>query len=380
MLVTLFAALAIAHTQEKAPLPNGAAVYAERMPDARGFTLVFFVSSFGHPEAEGRSGFRHLLEHFVAKGTGRDLNDKLEAKGMTLNASTLPDGIRFEIEGPAGAVPDAIIALKDLLAFTPPTQEEISKEAQIIAQEAAIRSPGSALSAALRSQAFAIQGDMMGKDEDLAKATPDALKGLYDSLFRPEALCVAVVGDIMEHDAVQALTALLQPLKPKGRVPNEALKAVPQTQEAIVGSTNGSARGAVVGSFGKSETLATIAAALAIASEVHGAHVVVGVSPIGGVVSIVHPVRGGLDDVDRLVQREPDRLLVIAKSAVRLYASTTNGECREKAEAFAQMLLTEPYFRMQDVIARAGDLTQADIAAALQKFLTANCVMAGGTR
>ena len=381
LLVSLFAALAIAApAQQKTTLDNGVMVYAERMESAHGFTVHLFVSTWGAPEQEGQHGWRHLIEHLAAKGRNKDIDAKLESQGLTLTADTLPDGIRFEIEGSGGKEAIAIEALRDLLAFPVLTLEEIAREAQVMAQESAVRSSSAKVTAGLRKQAFAGQSDLMGDAAEIAKATPAALAELYASLFRPESMTVAVVGDVNAMRAVETVTAVFGPLQTKGRPNRTPLNALPQTQEGFVQGASGAGRAVVVESTGKSDTLAVIAAGLAIASEVPGARLVYTPSPHGGVVCLTHPSRTGFDDLDRLVTREGSRLLATGLASVRLWADTASSLTRDKARLYGQMLGLEPYFRMEDLRTRAYEVDQATLLAALQRFHTSKCVRVGGVR
>lgn len=381
MLVTFLAALAVAGpAPQKTTLDNGVMVYAERMDSAPGFTVHLFVSTWGAQEPEGQRGWRHLIEHLVAKGRNKDLAAKLEAQGLTLSADTLPDGVRFEIEGSAGKEAQAIQALRDLLAFPALTQEDVAREARIMEQESAVRSSSAKIAAGLRKQAFAAQSDLMGDAADIAKATPAALAELYAGMFRPESMSVAVIGDVNAMKAVEAVTSALGTLPKQGRPDRTPLNALPQAQEGFVQGASGAGRAVVVESTGRSDTLAVIAAGLAIASEVPGARLVYTPSPHGGVVCLTHPSRTGFEDLDRLITREDARLLPTALVSVRLWADTAGSLTRDKARLYGQMLGLEPFFRMEDLRTRAYEVDHAAARNALQKFHTSKCVRVGGSR
>ena len=131
MIVPLLLALATLQAQDapvqKLSLPNGVVLYAEEMPKSQGFSLLFFVSTLGQPEAEGVAGQRHLLEHLIAKGQNRDLDAKLEVRGVSLTADTLRDGIRFEMEGPSDQLSMAIESLKELITVPSFESEEVER-------------------------------------------------------------------------------------------------------------------------------------------------------------------------------------------------------------------------------------------------------------
>jgi hypothetical protein len=373
LLLSLVAALAFGQSgPQKTTLENGATLYAERV-EARGFTLHFFASNGGAPE-DG-TGARHLLEHILANSPG--LDEKLELKGLSLSADTTRDGIRFEIEGNDALL--AISALKDFVNWRTVTQEEIDKEARVIAQERPVRSNATLLASGLWKQAFN-EPDIMGEQDQLAKTTPEKLRQVFDSHFRPERMSVAIVGDIDQVECIEAMRAIVAPLKQVGTSTPAQRNVVEQTNRGVVPGASGVGRAVLIGSSSRAESLAVLAAALAIANETPGAQVVNSVTPIGGLVCIVHPSRDGLDDVDRMVTSESARLYTPGLTAVRLWAATTQGLTREKARAYGQMLAHESYFRMEDLVSRAGLVSQSDFMVAMNKFRTGACVQVGGVR
>jgi len=380
VLGTLIAVLAISQSgPQKATLPNGAVIYAESMDGAKGFALHLFVSAMGAKEQDGQQGFRHLLEHLVAKGRSRDLAAKLESRGLTLTADTLRDGIRFEIEGASQDVAFAIAALDELLTLRDIQQEEIDKEVRIIGQERPTRSNAARLASGLWKQAFG-ESDLIGTDAEIAKATPELLKKAHAELFRPESMAVAIVGDIDRPECMKALAALIGPLAQKGPATKVVRTVIEQTREGVVPDAHGAGRAVAIGSMSRAESLAVIAAGLSIANEIPGAQLVFTPTAIGGLVCLVHPTRQGFDDLDRLVTSESARLYTSGIVALRLWAQTADELPREKARMFGQMLSAESYFRTEDLKTRAAQVSQSDFVAALQRLRTRQSVRVGGVR
>ena len=383
LLSALVAATVIAQPQEspqrKAVLPNGTSLYAERVENAKVFFLHLSVSALGEPEKEGQQGHRHLIEHIVAKGRKKGLDASLESRGLYLTADTTQDGVRFEIEGAASEFAFAIAQLADLLEFPTVTQAEVERELQVIKEEQGVRAVSSRLYAALYETGLG-SPDQLGDFEDLAKATPDALKASYAALFVPSRMSVAVLGGIDPDKAMEAMNTVFAALSgpPRPSVKNRVL--VTPLQEGFVKATPGCARGVLVGSLSQPDTIAVMAAALALASEIQGAQVVYTPSPIGGFVALVHPARMGLDDADRLIAGESARLFKYGRASVRLWAESSDRNLREKARTLGQMLSVENYFRIEDHLRRSNELQQAAFNAALQKFNSRACVRVGGVR
>lgn len=383
LLSALVAATVIAQPQDapqrKSVLPNGVSLYAERVEGTKLFALHFSVSALGEPEPDGLQGFRHLVEHLTARGSKGDLDARLESKGLYLTADTGIDGVRFEIEGDANESDFAIGQLAELLVFPSLTQEKVAREVRVIAEEQGVRGLSSRVFAALGETGMGLP-DPLGDFEDLAKATPDALKSVHAALFVPNRMSVAVVGDIDPDKSMTALKAVFGQLSGPPRPGSRTRSIVAPLKEGFVKGSPGSGRGALVGSLSQPDTVATVAAALALASEIQGAQVVYSSSPLGGLVAIVHPSRSGLDDADRLIATESVRLFKNGRTSVRLWAGAMEASVREKARTYGQMLLLENYFRMEDHSRRANELQQASFTSALQKFHSRAAVRVGGVR
>ncbi|KAK0360046.1 hypothetical protein LTR94_028859, partial [Friedmanniomyces endolithicus] len=70
------------------------------MPGLKTLAVVVTVKGGARWEAENRSGWSHLLEHLVFKGAGdmaaREIVERIEAEGGTINASTGYERTSFE--------------------------------------------------------------------------------------------------------------------------------------------------------------------------------------------------------------------------------------------------------------------------------------------
>ena len=376
---TVFAQEPQIAAQRKVVLDNGASLYSERVEGAQAFTLHLFVSAMGEPEQEGQRGHRHLLEHLVAKGRAKDVDARLERMGLYLTADTLQDGLRFEIEGAPEHATDAIEALKELLEFSPPSEEELARELKVIGEETGVRTYASRMFGALNEAGYG-SPDPLGTQADLAKANAESLRSLYRSLFVPGRISVAVVGEVDPTKVVEQLTSVLGALQGGDRPTRRQRTLVSHLKEGFVQDSNGSGRGVAVGSLSQPETLDVLAAAFAISSEVPGAQVMYSVSPIGGLVCVVHPSREGLAGVDDLIAGQSSRLYRTAVSSLRLWVSTAEKSTRERARFYGQMLSVEGFFRMEDVARRAEQVSQAGFVNALRKFDSRVAVRAGGVR
>ena len=89
------------------------------MPGLKTLAVVVTVKGGARWEAEDRSGWSHLLEHLVFKGAGdmaaREIVERIEAEGGTINAATGYERTSFEVRGLDGSLPLAMQVLSDLV-------------------------------------------------------------------------------------------------------------------------------------------------------------------------------------------------------------------------------------------------------------------------
>ncbi|MGK2256267.1 MAG: putative Zn-dependent peptidase, partial [Brevundimonas sp.] len=111
------------------------------MPGLKTLAVVVTVKGGARWEPEDRSGWSHLLEHLVFKGAGdmaaREIVERIEAEGGTINASTGYERTSFEVRGLDGSLPLAMQVLSDLVFRPTLDPAEIEREKDVVAQEIA---------------------------------------------------------------------------------------------------------------------------------------------------------------------------------------------------------------------------------------------------
>ena len=115
------------------------------MPGLKTLAVVVTVKGGARWEPLDRSGWSHLLEHLVFKGAGdmaaREIVERIEAEGGTINASTGYERTSFEVRGLDGSLPLAMQVLSDLVFRPTLDPAEIEREKDVVAQEIALRLP-----------------------------------------------------------------------------------------------------------------------------------------------------------------------------------------------------------------------------------------------
>lgn len=256
-----------AFSWQRLNLDNGSAVIVQSLPGAKTLSVQLFAAARGVQETPETHGMRHLLEHLIAKGPNRDLDRRIETKGLFLTADTYRDAMQFEIRGTHLQLNEALSVVKDLLQPLKTSKEEIAKEVRILAQELAIVPNSGRLSSSAWSAAYGSAGlDPLGNLATMAKATPESLAQLQQKHFDASNLVISIAGSIPEKEVLDAARKILEPLK--GTPDLEwARRTEGKPGRAEADAAVGSARGAIVGRYSDPETAWTIAAAFGFATE-----------------------------------------------------------------------------------------------------------------
>lgn len=179
------------------------------MPGVRTFALCVAVRGGARWEPKDRSGWSHLLEHLVFKGAGdmgaRDIVERIEGQGGSINASTGYERTSFEVRSIAGTLPLAMQVLSDLVFRPTLDPAELEREKDVVAQEIAeaFDTPDDHVFEMAQSRAFAGQPlgrPILGSVASLKPATPATVADWRARLYSPDRLAVAVSGAVDEAE------------------------------------------------------------------------------------------------------------------------------------------------------------------------------------
>ncbi|MNI10762.1 Protease 3 precursor [compost metagenome] len=190
-------------------LSNGVRVVCDPMPGLRTIAVTVAVNGGARMEDESRSGWSHLLEHLVFKGAGdmgaRDIVERVEAEGGSINAATGYERTSFDIRALKGSLPLAMQVLSDLVFRPTLSPDEIEREKDVVAQEIAeaFDTPDDHVFEMAQTQAFAGQGlgrPILGSIASLAPADRAAVSDWRARLYSPDRMVVAVSGAVEEGE------------------------------------------------------------------------------------------------------------------------------------------------------------------------------------
>src|SRR5438034_7051733 len=216
---------------EMTTLPNGLTVVLEEDHSTPIVHLQLWYHVGSKNEKPGRTGFAHLFEHMMFKGSKNvepeAHTSHISAVGGQSNAYTTDDETVFWETVPAQYLPLALWLEADRMATLRIDKDTFTVEREVVKEERRLRvdnQPYGRLSEIIYEQAFAVhpyKHPTIGSMTDLEAASIEDVRDFYRTYYVPENATIAIVGDF---DSAQALQLVAQYL---GRVP-KAERPVPR--------------------------------------------------------------------------------------------------------------------------------------------------------
>lgn len=232
-------------------------VVADKSPEPGRFCVA--VAGYGTREAAENQGLRHLVEHLAALGPAGDADERLEAQGAFLEAETSRTYVMLSVSGPTEALDQALAVLAECVSR--PATAESAREARLIVEEAALRTPAQRHSGAAWTAVYGLPDP--ATPSALPAPTDESLAALHGQTFAAGSLVVCVVADgdpaELESKARAAFASVPTGLPPVAPSLGEALLGATATVDA-----RGSSRAAPILPLGTGSSLATVAAGLAL--------------------------------------------------------------------------------------------------------------------
>jgi predicted Zn-dependent peptidase len=179
------------------------------MPGLRTLALTVAVRGGAKWESEATSGWSHCLEHLVFKGAGemgaRDIVERIEAEGGSLNAATGYERTSFDVRMLAGSLALAMQVLADLVFRPTLDPAEIVREKDVVAQEIAeaFDTPDDHVFEMAQTRAFAGQPlgrPILGSVKSLKPITRETIGAWRARLYAPDRMVVVASGAVDEGE------------------------------------------------------------------------------------------------------------------------------------------------------------------------------------
>ena len=179
------------------------------MPGLRTLALTVAVRGGAKWESEATSGWSHCLEHLVFKGAGdmaaREIVERIEAEGGSINAATGYERTSFEIRALDGSLPLAMQVLSDLVFRPTLDPAEIIREKDVVAQEIAeaFDTPDDHVFEMAQTKAFAGQPlgrPILGSVASLKPLDRVSVGAWRARLYSPDRMVVSASGAVDEDE------------------------------------------------------------------------------------------------------------------------------------------------------------------------------------
>ena len=205
--------------------------------------MVYHVGSKNEPP--GRTGFAHLFEHMMFKGSKNVLPDShltmISRVGGEGNAFTTEDATTYLQTVPSQYLPLVLWLEADRMATLRIDQRTFEAEREVVKEERRWRyedAPFGLLSEILYDHAYTAhpyKHSVIGTMEDLEAASIDDVRDFYDTYYVPENATLVLVGDFDPERAL-AYIRLYFGRVPKARrpVPRDIPREPPSTAERRV--------------------------------------------------------------------------------------------------------------------------------------------------
>src|SRR3954468_600885 len=226
-------------------LPNGLTVVLSEDHSTPIVHLGVWYHVGSKNEKKGRTGFAHLFEHMMFKGSKNVAPEEhtsvISSVGGQSNAYTTDDETVFWETMPAQYLPLALWLEADRMASLRIDKDTFVNEREVVKEERRMRvdnQPYGRLNEIIYANAFAVhpyKHSTIGSMEDLEAASIDDVREFFETYYVPENATLVLVGDF---DAAQAKLLVGQYLgrvpKAEHPVPRDIQKEPPQTTERRV--------------------------------------------------------------------------------------------------------------------------------------------------
>ena len=230
---------------ELTALPNGltVALSEDHSTPIVHLNLTYHVGSKN--EKPGRTGFAHLFEHLMFKGSKNVQPEAhtsmVSSVGGQSNAYTTDDETVFWETIPAQYLPMVLWLEADRMATLRIDKDTFTNEREVVKEERRMRvdnQPFGRLNEIIYDQAFNVhpyKHATIGSMEDLEAASVEDVRDFYRTYYVPSNATLTLVGDFDSTQAIQLVHQYLGRVpKADHEVPRDIPKEPPQTKEKRV--------------------------------------------------------------------------------------------------------------------------------------------------
>jgi zinc protease len=227
---------------EMMTLPNGLTVVLSEDHSTPIVHLQLWYHVGSKNEKKGRTGFAHLFEHMMFKGSKNVAPEQhtsvIASVGGQSNAYTTDDETVFWETAPAQYLPLLLWLEADRMAALRIEKDTFVNEREVVKEERRMRvdnQPYGRLNEIIYENAFTVhpyKHPTIGSMADLEAASIEDVREFFETYYVPENATLVLVGDFEMAQAKQLVTEYLGRVPKAARpVPRDIPKEPPQTAE-----------------------------------------------------------------------------------------------------------------------------------------------------
>ena len=196
-------------------------------------------------EQPGKTGFAHLFEHLMFKGSahvGPDEHSRIiEAVGGFDNAETTDDTTNFYETFPSNYLECVLWLEADRMGSLNVDEANFQSEREVVKEELRVRvenQPYGYIEQDLRAAAFTVHGyhhTPIGSKEDLDRATLADVREFHDTYYKPNNATMVIVGDFTSAQAIGWARKYFEGIPASTKpIPRLDTPEPPQTEQRVV--------------------------------------------------------------------------------------------------------------------------------------------------
>ena len=237
------AALATTAKLRKETLPNGVTLLLKEDHSTPVVAVTAMARGGQWIEPEGLAGVSNMATELLRRGAGamsaREISERADALGMTLDSEGSADGAEVEFQAPSKNFAKAWDIFKDVIASPTFPSAEVAKTREDLLQRA--RSLGDRpfdyTNVQYQRALYAhspYRNSVAGDTTSLAKIQPADIRRAYETMFSGKNLVIAIVGDFDAASTLETAKRSLARLRPGKPVVVEAAREEAPTEGHIV--------------------------------------------------------------------------------------------------------------------------------------------------
>ncbi|HEV2862962.1 MAG TPA: pitrilysin family protein [Pyrinomonadaceae bacterium] len=223
-------------------LANGLRVYSVRDTSSPTVAIQVWYKVGSKDDPEGRSGFAHLFEHMMFKGTKNMRDEQMdrltEDVGGMNNASTYDDFTNYYEVVPSNYLETLLWAEAERMGSLNVDAKNFGTERDVVKEEfnsRVLAPPYGRLFYAIEKNSFAVhpyRRPGIGSIENLDAATLEDVRAFHKAFYRPDNATLVVVGDFDERQLDQWVDKYFARVpKPDAPLPRVTVKEPERTAE-----------------------------------------------------------------------------------------------------------------------------------------------------